>query len=478
MPALALLNAAGSIAVLSLVTGWCLAVGAPPATAETLDDALAYAYVNNPQLGVQRAQLRAIDEGVPQALAGYRPNVSATAGIGTQWLSTTTREISSTTLPGSPATYFIQTGKNTPQNYGTTVTQNLFNGYQTANRTRQAEAQVLAGREVLRATEQSVLLSAVTAYMNLLRDGAVLDLQQRNRGVLEELLRQTRVRLQSGNVTATDVAQAESRLSVARTQFYAAEAAYAGSNAIYQQVVGLEPKRLAPASSVDRFVSSNYQAAIAKATAQHPSVTVAQFNVDVAARQVKVAEASLYPTVNLVGSVQRNDDTTLIQLHSVTGAIGGQMTVPLYQGGADYSQIRQAKETQGQKVTELALARDQVRAGVKLAWAQIDASKKSLESSRAQAKSAEAALNGVREEARLGQRTTYDVLNAQQELVNARIAVVSVERDRVVNSYALLAAIGGLSVRSLGLRVPVYDADLHYEQVRDAWVGVRTPDGR
>jgi outer membrane protein len=461
---------------LLLLTGWCAVIRT--ASAETLDSALAYAYVNNPQLGVQRAQLRAIDEGVPQALAGYRPKATATAGVGTQWLSTTTREISSTTVPGSPATYFIQTGKNTPQSYGVTLTQNVFNGYQTASRTRQAEAQVMAGRETLRATEQSVLLSAVTAYMNMLRDEAILGLQRRNQDVLEELLRQTRIRLQSGNVTATDVSQAESRLSVARTQFYAAEAAEEGSRAIYRQVIGLEPRKLAPATAVDRFVPGSFTDAVTRASTSHPAVTTAQFNVDTAALQVKVAEASLYPSVNIVGSVQRNQETTLTQPQSVSAAIGGQLSVPLYQGGAEYSLIRQAKETQGQKLNELALAREQARAGVRFAWAQAEAAKKSLVSSLAQVKAAEAALNGVREEARLGQRTTYDVLNAQQELVNARIAVVSAERDRVVNSFAMLAAVGGLTVRSLGIRVPVYDAEVHYHQVRDAWAGVRAADGR
>jgi outer membrane protein len=461
-----------------LLTGWCAVFRAPAASAETLDSALAYTYVNNPQLGVQRAQLRAIDEGVPQALAGYRPKATATAGAGTQWLSTTTREISSTTVPGSPATYFIQTGHNTPQSYGVTLTQNVFNGYQTASRTRQAEAQVMAGRETLRATEQSVLLSAVTAYMNMLRDEAILGLQRRNQEVLEELLRQTRIRLQSGNVTTTDVSQAESRLSVARTQFYAAEATYEGSRATYRQIIGLEPRKLAPATAVDRFVPGNFADAVTKASTYHPAVTTAQFNVDTAALQVKVAESSLYPSVNLVGSVQRNQETTLTQPQSVSAAIGGQLSVPLYQGGAEYSLIRQAKETQGQKLNELAVAREQARAGVRLAWAQAEAAKKSLVSSLAQVKAAEAALNGVREEARLGQRTTYDVLNAQQELVNARIAVVNAERDRVVNSFAMLAAVGGLTVRSLGIRVPAYDAEVHYHQVRDAWAGVRAADGR
>jgi outer membrane protein len=461
-----------------LVAATINVVTAGVASAETIEAALAYAYQNNPQLDAFRAQVRAIDEGVPQALAGYRPKASLGVGVGMQTLSTTTREVSSTTPLGSPATYFTQSGHNTPQSYGATITQNVFNGFQTSNKTRQAEALVLAARESLRNTEQTVLQSAATAYMNVLRDTAILDLQIRNREVLEEQLSQTRFRMQSGNVTATDVSQAESRLNVARTQAYAAEANLAGSKAAYRQVIGLDAVNLSPASTVDRFTPTHVSDAVARGTAANPAVSAAQFNVDAAILQTKIAESSLYPTLNIVGSAQKNFESTMDIFQSFSASIGGQLTVPLYQGGAEYSLIRQAKETQGQKRTELAVVRDQVRATVIQAWAQLEAAKKSLESTRAQVRSAEAALNGVRDEARLGQRTTLDVLNAQQELVNARIAVVSAERDRVVNSYTLLAAIGGLSPQNLGLHVAIYEPQTHYEQVRDAWTGVRTPDGR
>ena len=158
--------------------------------------------------------------------------------------------------------------------------------------------------------------------------------------------------------------------------------------------------------------------------------------------------------------------------------MGTQLAVPIYQGGAEFSQIRQAKETLGQRRHDLDLARDQIRLTIAQAWAQLDAAKGAIISTQAQVKSSEAALNGVREEARLGQRTTLDVLNAQQELVNSRVALVSAQRDRVVNSYTLLAAIGRLAPGVLGLHVASYDSQTHYHQVRDAWFGVRTPDGR
>ena len=449
-----------------------------PARADTLESALAYAYANNPQLNSQRAVVRATDEGVPTALAGYRPRAVATANAGMQSLSSTIREIGSTTPLGAPASYFTQSGVNSPHGVGATVTQNILNGFQTANRTRQAEAQVFAARETLRNIEQTVLHNAATAYMNLLRDGGILELQRSNLEVLQEQLRQTKARLESGNVTATDVSQAEARLSVGRTQLFAAEANYATSRAVYRQVIGLDPGRLAPAAPVDRFVPHNQPAAIAAGVAQNPLVTIAQFNVDVATHQVKVAEGALYPTLQLQGSVQKNYESTLTQLQSFTAGASAQYTMPLYQGGSEYAAIRQAKETQGQKQLDLSVARDQARVAVAQAWAQLEASKSSIESTRNQVKSAEAALNGVREEARLGQRTTLDVLNAQQELVNARIAVVGAQRDRLVNSYALLAAVGRLAPQVLGLNVPTYDPQVHYHQVRDAWGGVRTPDGR
>jgi outer membrane protein len=456
----------------------CATIPVGQVFAASLEEALIYTYVNNPQLNSQRALVRATDEGVPTALAGYRPRASINAALGAQSISTTIREIGSTTLPTAPASYFTQSGHNTPHSIGATVTQTLFNGFQTGNRTRLADMQVYAARETLRTIEQTILLSAVTAYMNLLRDTAILELQRSNVEVLEEQLRQSRTRLESGNVTATDVSQAESRLAVGRTQVFAAESAYEGSRAVYRQVVGLDPGKLSPASPVDRFFPHSVAAASSSAVTGHPIVTAAQYNVDAALLQVKVAEGALYPTLSLQGTAQRNEEATLDLLHASTVAVTGQLSIPIYQGGAEYAAIRQAKETEGQKRLDLNSARDQVRASFFQAWAQLDAAKRSIESTRMQVKAAEAALNGVREEARLGQRTTLDVLNAQQELVNARIALVSAQRDRVVNSYSVMAAVGRLSPQVLGLSVPAYDTTVHYHQVRDAWAGVRTPDGR
>jgi outer membrane protein len=449
------------------------------ASAETLESALVQAYQNNPTLNSQRAALRAVDEGVPQALSGYRPRVTVTATAGEQSLSQTSLT-NPGRAPGTPATYFTQNGYNSPYGATATISQTIFNGFQTANRTRQAEASVLAGRETLRNTEQTVLLNAVTAYMNLLRDSAILDLQRRNVEVLQEQLRQTRDRFNVGEVTRTDVAQAESSLAAGRSQVLTAQSNYATSQATYRQVIGTAPGKLTPGTPVDRFSPQNLNGAFGLAATTHPSVTSAQYNIDIAQQAVKVAEGALYPTLSVQGSYQQQfmSQSSLNTYQSSGATVLGTLSVPIYQGGAEYSLIRQAKETLGQRRMDFDTARDSVRQGVAQSWGQLDAAKANIEATTAQVQSAEIALNGVREEARVGQRTTFDVLTAQQTLVNARVALVTAQRDRVVASYALLASVGRLTPPVLGLQVAVYRPGVHYEQIRDSWAGVRTPDGR
>ena len=448
------------------------------ARAETLESALVQAYQNNPTLNSQRASVRATDEGVPQALSGYRPKITVNASGGEQSQSTTVKVVGPTILPSAPATYFTQSGYNAPYGAGATISQTIFNGFQTANRTRQAEAQVLAARATLRVTEQTVLLNAVTAFMNLLRDSAVFDLQKRNVEVLQEQMKQTRDRFNVGEVTRTDVAQAESSLASGRSQVLLAESIYKSSGATYRQVIGSNAGKLMPGSPVDRFSPSSLPVAVDYATATHPAVTTAQYNVDAAQQQVKLAEGALYPTLSVQGNVRKDFMTGLNQIESYSASVLGQLSIPIYQGGAEYSAIRQAKETLGQKRLDFDTARDQVRQFVVQSWGQLEAAKGNIDATNALVQAAEIALNGVREEARVGQRTTLDVLNAQQTLVNARVALVTAQRDRVVASYTLLSAVGRLAPEVLALRVPVYDAQVHYEQVRDSWAGVRTPDGR
>jgi outer membrane protein len=431
-------------------------------SANTLNGALVQAYQNNPQLNAERARLRATDENVPQALSGYRPQITATADAGVQFNESR----------GNIGTI---SGTTFPRGVGVTGTQTIFNGLRTGNRTRAAESQVFAGREGLRVMEQQILLDAATAYMNVLRDTAILDLQRRNVEVLEEQLRQTRDRFNVGEVTRTDVAQAESRLAAARSQALQAESNLVTSRAIFRRVIGVDPGTLAAGTPVDRLSPPTLAGSIAAGAIENPNITAAMYGVDVQLLQVKIAEGALYPTITVQGNVQQRWDTSPQIQSSFAASLVGQVAIPIYQGGAEYALIRQSKETLSQQRLNLELTRDQVRSLVVQSWGQLVAAKAQIQAAQAQVTAAEIALNGVREEARVGQRTTLDVLNAQQELVNARVALVTAQRDRVVASYSLLQAAGRLSVQVLRLPVPVYDPVIHYHQIRDVWMVCRTP---
>ena len=204
----------------------------------------------------------------------------------------------------------------------------------------------------------------------------------------------------------------------------------------------------------------------------------AMYGVDIAELTVKISEGALYPNLGVTAAASQGWQPGFFAIHQTQASVLGQLTVPIYQGGGEYSTIRQSKESVGQQRLNLDVNRDQARATVVQSWGQLDAAKAQIEATTAQVNASEIALNGVREEARVGQRTTLDVLNAQQELVNARVALVTAQHDRVVASYTLLAAVGGLSMPHLGLNVLIYDPQVHYQQIRDAWVGVRNPDGR
>ena len=443
-------------------------------SAQTLESALVLSYQNNPSLNAQRAALRAIDENVPIALSGYRPKITGTLTGG----ATNQEQISRTVSTAGVAGYSISNDNIAPHSYGVTATQTLYNGNQTANRTRQAEGQVSAGRETLRLTEQTILLNAATAYMNLLRDSAILDLQRRNVEVLQEQLRQTRDRFNVGEVTKTDVAQAESRVAAGRSSMLGAESNVVTSRATYRQVVGTEPGKLSAGTPVDRLSPRTLNTAVQQGRVENPNVTAAALGVDVAGFQVKINEGALYPTVTVSAGANYTAEQTTAVVKTMSYAALGTISVPLYQGGAEYATIRQSKETLGQRRMDLDTQRDTAQQSVVQSWGQLEAAKAQIIATQAQVSAAETALNGVREEARVGQRTTLDVLNAQQELVNARVALVSAQRDRVVASYSLLSATGRLSVKALNLKVGTYDSMVHYQQVRDTWVGVRTPDGR
>jgi outer membrane protein len=293
-------------------------------------------------------------------------------------------------------------------------------------------------------------------------------------------LRQTRDRFNVGEVTRTDLAQALTSLEQARAALHQAESNYITAQSVYVQQIGVQPGKLAPASPVDRFSPTNLAAALQRAASQNPQITAAMYAIDQAIQNVKSLEGALYPSLSVATTLTKSfgSTTNATGLETLSGQVLGTLSVPIYQGGSEYAQIRQAKETLGQRRIDLDTARYTVQQAVTQAWGQLEAAKAQIDATIAQVTSSEIALDGVREEARVGQRTTLDVLNAQQTLVQARTALVQAQHDRLVASYTLLSSVGSLSPQVLGLRIEVYDPAVHYYQVRDAWSGVRTPDGR
>jgi outer membrane protein len=443
---------------------------ATPARADSLAQALVKAYQTNPQLNAERARQRATDENVPQALAGYRPQIVASLSGGLQAV----RNL----LPDNT----VQSATLKPWTIGVTVTQTLFNGFKTANSVRVAELQVQSGREALRNVGQSVLLDAVTVYANVLANQALVDAQRANVAFLRETLGITQKRLAAGDVTPTDTSQAEARLSRGLADLNAAEVALAVSQATYTQVIGNPPARLSPAQPVDRLLPHSKDEAIAIAFKSHPAVLAAGFDVDIASTTIHVAESSLYPTVTLQGNASHSvdSDQTLGTFRTDQASVVGAVAAPIYDGGTAASQTRQAKELAAQSRLVLDQVRNQARTAALGAWVANEGSKIAVGASESEVRAATVALQGVRKEAQGGQRTTVDVLNSQQDLISAKARLIGAQRDRVIASFTLLSAVGKLDVKSLGLNTPDYLPEVHYHQVRDVWEGLRTqtPSGK
>jgi outer membrane protein len=446
----------------------CLGFAHLPAQAEALSEALTKAYQSNPQLNAERARQRATDENVPQALAGYRPQIVASLSAGLQ----SVRDL----LPNNT----IQTANLKPWTIGITVTQTLFNGFKTANSVRVAEFQVQSGREALRNVGQGVLLDAVTAYTNVLANQSLVEAQRANVTFLRETLGIVQKRLNAGDVTPTDTAQAEARLNRGLADLNSAEVNLAISQATYAQVIGNPPARLTPAEPVDRYLPRSREEATALAFKSHPAVLAAGFDVDVATTSIRVAESSLLPTITLQGnaSKSRESDPTLGTFATDQASVIGQMTAPIYDGGTAASQTRQAKEVSAQSRLVLDQVRNQARTAATGAWVAHEGAKIAVSASESEVRAAGVALQGVQKEAAGGQRTTVDVLNSQQDLTSAKARLIGAQRDRVIASYTLLSAIGKLDVKTLGLNTPDYLPEVHYHQVRDAWHGLRTPSGQ
>jgi outer membrane protein len=445
-----------------------LSFAATAAWAESLPEALAKAYQTNPQLNAERARQRGTDENVPLALAGYRPQIVASLSAGLQAV----RNL----LPDNT----FQSASLKPWTIGVTVTQTLFNGFKTANSVRVAELQVQSGREALRNVGQGVLLDAVTAYSNVLANQSLVEAQRANVAFLRETLGITEKRLNAGDVTPTDTAQAEARLSRGLADLNAAEVNLAISQATYAQVIGSPPAQLRAAETVDRYLPRSRDDATGLAFREHPAVMAAGFDVDVASTSIRVAESSLMPTITLQGSVSRSRDAdpSLSTFATDQASVVGTLTQPIYDGGTAAAQTRQAKEVAAQSRQVLEQVRNQSRTAAVGAWVANEGAKIAVAASESEVRAATVALAGVQKEAAGGQRTTVDVLNSQQDLISAKARLIGAQRDRVIASYTLLSAIGRLDVKTLALNTPDYLPEVHYHQVRDAWHGLRTPSGR
>ena len=459
------LRSSGSAAVVAAVVS---ALTVEPVWAETLPEALVRTYQNNPQLNAERARQRGTDEGVSQALAGYRPQLLATLTGGLQQVRVLFFDNT------------IQTQTLRTWTIGLTVSQTLFNGFKPANTVRQSEAQVFSGREALRNTGQGVLLDAVTAYTNVLANQTLVEAQRANVAFLRETQGITQKRLNAGDVTPTDTAQAEARLNRGLADLNAAEVNLAISQATYAQVIGNAPAQLRPAETVDRLLPRSREDAIGLAFREHPAVTAASFDVDMASTTIRVAESSLLPSITVQGSVSRSrdNDPSLSTFGTDQASIVGQLNQPIYDGGTAASQTRQAKEVAAQSRLVLDQVRNQAKTAAVSAWVAHEGAKIAVSASESEVRAATVALQGVQREAAGGQRTTVDVLNSQQDLILAKARLIGALRDRVIASYTLLSAIGRLDVKTLGLNTPDYLPEVHYHQVRDAWHGLRTPSGQ
>ena len=320
---------------MALAGGFAAALlGAGALRAETVGGALVKAYFNNPDINQQRAAVRASDENIPKATAGYRPTVTAEADAAI-----------SQTYAGLPAAAGgNQSIYSRPRGYGLTINQTLWNGERTFNSVRGAESGVMAARETLRNTEQNVLLDGVTDYMNVLRDTAILGLDRNNVEVLQEQLRQTKDRFAVGEVTRTDVAQAEASLAGAQATALSAQSTLQTSIANYRQVIGEEPKSLAPVKPLDKPLPKNLTQAIAISQVEHPAIVGSLHGVDAAALNIKVIEGALYPTVGLTGQVSQRFDLSgeAVPNSAFTASVMAQLSVPIYDGGTTYASTRQA----------------------------------------------------------------------------------------------------------------------------------------
>jgi len=448
-----------------------------PASAETLEQALSDAYLINPVLNAERARLRATDEQVALAKSGLRPQVSASAFTSYKNTNSTirSRRRAATALDTQELQFGGQEGTTHPRGYEFNLTQPLFQGFQNLNAIRGAKSTVQASREILRSVEQTVLLDATTAYVNVVRDTAVVRLRENDVSVLSEQRKATKDRFDVGEVTRTDVAQAEARRSQALSTLAAAQANLKTSRAAYEQVIGHAPGNLVTPTSIRHLLPASLNEAMTLGDGENPLILTAVYQEEASLYAVQQIMGELLPDVSLQANFQDQFGLSQSLEEQQTTTVIARVDVPLYQGGSVSARVRQAKETNNQLKREVEDARLRVHADVVANWGILQSSGPAINSAEAAVAANKIALTGVREEEKVGQRTTLDVLDAQRELLNSQIGLVTALRDRIVAEYSVYAAIGRMDAQTLGLPVPYYDPIEHYDIVKNKWFGLRPP---
>jgi len=428
------------------------------ASAQSLIEALSNTYNSNPDLLASRALLRQTDEGLTQALSNWRPKVL---------LNYEYNKIEYAGNPIAKAGFaYMLNGKTTLL----TVTQPLFRGGKTVADTKTAQANIQAQRAMLADTEQQVMLSSIQAYADLARDIGIVDARKNNVRVLVEQLNATRERFRVGELTITDVSQAEARLEGAKADLVQAQAQVRIDEAAFVHYIGLQPTKIGDLPLVGALPSSEEEC-VTLAMDIAPRSLSAQNRITAASYGVDSAIAVLLPQVNLVGFVQQQFDLQVPSDAYWQYGVRLQATVPIYQNGSEWSAVRQAKELVGQRRNELDSARRTAAETVIRFWRNLDAARSQVLSFQAQVRANEVALNGVRQEALVGSRTTLDVLNAEQELLNSQVSLLQANHDVQVNYYGVLSGIGRLTGRTLGLPVEYYDEEKYYREVGSRWIG-------
>ncbi len=436
-----------NLAVARLVLAWVPLLGAG-ARAETLTDMLSRVYVESPRLESGRANLRAIDETVPAALAPGRPQ------LGT-----------------SNALAYNVTGDALPtQRQALSLSQSIYAGGAIAAATRRAESQVQAERARLAQLEQDVLLEAVAAYSAVARDGTIVDLARANEDRLRVQLDATRDRERFGDATKTDIYQAQSRHAGAIAERDAAEGALEESMAEYRRLAGTAPGPLA-LPPLPGGLPATLDDALAEAEASW-RWQAATFELAAARDDVAVAVGGMKPRLTLGAELSYAEDGGGAGRSGGNAAIGATLAVPLYQGGGEYARVRQSKETVTRRRYDRDDARRAAEAEIAAAWEASRAAQSALRALQVQVDAATFAVDGVRQEAKIGARSVLDVLDAERERFTAEVALVRTERDQVLATYRLLAAVGRLTARDLELPVAYYDPDTHFRAARRQWFGL------